>query len=182
MPPPWATNPAPKTESAREAAKSFFCDLCQKGYSRINEFEAHEGSYDHQHKKRLKEMTRLTRATGTASTSKSDDPSSISIKPISLGSATGAGKTGGAGFKKGGFKKNAFAASEDEVKTVVAGGGEGDKGDKGDKGDRMEVDDVQGEGNGKGSEQEEWERWGDYDPRRPTGCELDHSGEWMHSL
>jgi hypothetical protein len=40
-----------QTESAREARKSFCCDLCQKGYSRINEFEAHEGSYDHQHKK-----------------------------------------------------------------------------------------------------------------------------------
>ena len=40
-----------QTESAREARKSFYCDLCQKGYSRINEFEAHEGSYDHQHKK-----------------------------------------------------------------------------------------------------------------------------------
>jgi hypothetical protein len=26
-------------------------ELCQKGYSRINEFEAHENSYDHQHKK-----------------------------------------------------------------------------------------------------------------------------------
>ena len=41
----------PQTESAREARKSFYCELCQKGYSRINEFEAHEGSYDHQHKK-----------------------------------------------------------------------------------------------------------------------------------
>ena len=40
-----------QTESAREARKSFYCDLCQKGYSRVNEFEAHEGSYDHQHKK-----------------------------------------------------------------------------------------------------------------------------------
>ena len=40
-----------QTESAREARKSFYCELCQKGYSRINEFEAHEGSYDHQHKK-----------------------------------------------------------------------------------------------------------------------------------
>jgi hypothetical protein len=26
-------------------------ELCQKGYSRITEFEAHESSYDHQHKK-----------------------------------------------------------------------------------------------------------------------------------
>lgn len=26
-------------------------DLCQKGYGRSNELEAHENSYDHQHKK-----------------------------------------------------------------------------------------------------------------------------------
>lgn len=26
-------------------------DLCQKGYARMNDFEAHEGSYDHQHRK-----------------------------------------------------------------------------------------------------------------------------------
>jgi len=32
----------------------YSCDpgeLCQKGYARVNEFEAHENSYDHQHKK-----------------------------------------------------------------------------------------------------------------------------------
>lgn len=41
----------PQTESAREARKSFYCELCGKGYSRMNEFETHEGSYDHLHKK-----------------------------------------------------------------------------------------------------------------------------------
>lgn len=35
--------------------------MCSKGYARINEFEAHENSYDHQHRKRLKEMKALTR-------------------------------------------------------------------------------------------------------------------------
>lgn len=51
------------------ARKSFYCiysllqwdygeangigELCSKGYSRMNEFEAHENSYDHQHKKVL---------------------------------------------------------------------------------------------------------------------------------
>ena len=35
--------------------------MCGKGYARINEFEAHENSYDHQHRKRLKEMKALTR-------------------------------------------------------------------------------------------------------------------------
>ncbi|KAK0262429.1 hypothetical protein LTR91_014695 [Friedmanniomyces endolithicus] len=53
--------PQAATESAREARKSFFCELCQKGYARMNDFEAHEGSYDHQHRKRLKEMKQLTK-------------------------------------------------------------------------------------------------------------------------
>ncbi|KAK3114683.1 hypothetical protein LTR53_006769 [Teratosphaeriaceae sp. CCFEE 6253] len=53
--------PQAATESAREARKSFFCELCQKGYTRMNDFEAHEGSYDHQHRKRLKEMKQLTK-------------------------------------------------------------------------------------------------------------------------
>lgn len=43
-------NPS-QTESAREARKSFHCELCGKGYARMNEFEAHEGSYDHLHTK-----------------------------------------------------------------------------------------------------------------------------------
>lgn len=53
--------PSAQTESARELRRAFFCEMCQKGYARINEFEAHENSYDHQHRKRLKEMKALTR-------------------------------------------------------------------------------------------------------------------------
>ena len=59
--------PQATTESAKEARKAFFCtppglslksnanihqgELCNKGYARQNEFDAHEGSYDHQHRK-----------------------------------------------------------------------------------------------------------------------------------
>jgi hypothetical protein len=64
--------PQPQTDSARDARRAFFCmlkdslsilddvqyrltmligDLCQKGYARSTDFEAHEGSYDHQHRK-----------------------------------------------------------------------------------------------------------------------------------
>ncbi|TAQ89325.1 hypothetical protein B7494_g2303 [Chlorociboria aeruginascens] len=55
------TNPAPKTDSAREAVRSFYCELCSKGYARSNEYEAHLSSYDHSHKQRLKDMRQLTR-------------------------------------------------------------------------------------------------------------------------
>ncbi|PSK56034.1 Zinc finger protein 804A [Elsinoe australis] len=40
---------------------NFYCNLCGKGYARAPELEAHENSYDHQHKKRLKEMKAMTR-------------------------------------------------------------------------------------------------------------------------
>ncbi|KAF1348863.1 hypothetical protein BDV97DRAFT_399409 [Delphinella strobiligena] len=53
--------PSAQTESARELRNKFYCEMCSKGYARINEFEAHENSYDHQHRKRLKEMKALTR-------------------------------------------------------------------------------------------------------------------------
>ena len=67
------TLPQALTESARAARMSFFCtgslviypryhtnnvtdgktstgEMCQKGYARMNEFQAHESSYDHSHR------------------------------------------------------------------------------------------------------------------------------------
>jgi hypothetical protein len=72
-----STLPQALTESAKAARMSFFCteirwiaksitvhlikraltsiafvtgELCQKGYARMNEFQAHESSYDHSHR------------------------------------------------------------------------------------------------------------------------------------
>ncbi|KEQ88704.1 hypothetical protein M438DRAFT_361996 [Aureobasidium pullulans EXF-150] len=53
--------PSAQTESARELRRNFYCDLCSKGYGRITELEAHENGYDHQHRKRMKEMKQITR-------------------------------------------------------------------------------------------------------------------------
>ncbi|KAI9795619.1 MAG: hypothetical protein M1833_006940 [Piccolia ochrophora] len=178
MPPRGLTNPAPKTESAREARKSFFCELCQKGYSRMNEFEAHESSYDHQHKKRLKEMKQMQRDP-LASTKarkaerKADEKSGlITIKPVKRDApppAAGANAGSGSGFKKGGFK-SAFGADvkveeEEEpqptpaapkpgagFKKVFAGTEEGVK----ESGEEVEESDTEDEG------------YEMYDPERPT--------------
>jgi len=38
-------NPAPVTESAREALKTFYCELCDRGYARIGEYETHLSRY-----------------------------------------------------------------------------------------------------------------------------------------
>ena len=36
--------------------RPFYCELCAKQYKMASEFEAHLGSYDHHHKKRLREL------------------------------------------------------------------------------------------------------------------------------
>jgi hypothetical protein len=78
----------------------------------MNEFEAHESSYDHQHKKRLKEMKQMQRdplaSTKARKAERRADEKSglITIKPVKLEVAGGT-----AGFKKGGFK-NAFGGEE----------------------------------------------------------------------
>ncbi|KAI9830430.1 MAG: hypothetical protein M1819_005682 [Sarea resinae] len=164
MPPRGFTNPAPKTESAREARKSFFCELCQKGYSRMNEFEAHESSYDHQHKKRLKEMKQMQRDPLASSKArraerKADEKSGlITIKPVKLDTTPAAS----GGFKKGGFK-NAFSDVEKE-ETVTEKPGAGFKKAFGDSG---EVKPQKSELADSDTEDEEYEH---YDPRHPTGC------------
>ncbi|KAM3066565.1 hypothetical protein ACMFMG_002279 [Clarireedia jacksonii] len=118
MPPRGFTNPAPKTESAREAVRSFYCELCSKGYARMNEYEAHLSSYDHSHKQRLKDMRQLTRdpmASSKARKAEAKANSQSGLISIKLGgdagTNTGTAASGGGGFKKGGFKKAGFKSA-----------------------------------------------------------------------
>ncbi|EPS26510.1 hypothetical protein PDE_01447 [Penicillium oxalicum 114-2] len=118
------TNPAPKTESARSALSAFTCTLCNKSYSRHPEYEAHIGSYDHQHRKRLQDLKQLSRDPNAAEKARraerrADAEAGLKVldtTPSSTASASAAaiGKTtkpggsggGGGGFKKGGFKSS----------------------------------------------------------------------------
>ncbi|KAF1814802.1 hypothetical protein P152DRAFT_447103 [Eremomyces bilateralis CBS 781.70] len=161
MPPRFQTNPAPLTESAKEARKSFFCELCQKGYSRMNEFEAHESSYDHQHKRRLKEMKQMQKDPNALDRArraerKADEKSGlISIKPMAEGTGGSRG-----GFKKGGFKSAFGSADPTPAESKPSGGfkkvfPEDEPKSKPDE-DEYDSDDV-------GYEY--------YDPARPTGCD-----------
>uniref|UniRef100_A0A2P2KF79 C2H2-type domain-containing protein n=1 Tax=Rhizophora mucronata TaxID=61149 RepID=A0A2P2KF79_RHIMU len=43
----------------KEIRKVFFCDLCNKQYKLAVEFESHLSSYDHNHRKRFKEMKEM---------------------------------------------------------------------------------------------------------------------------
>ncbi|KAL1996069.1 hypothetical protein VTN49DRAFT_392 [Thermomyces lanuginosus] len=116
MAPRGLTNPAPKTESARSALSSFTCTLCNKSYSRHPEYEAHIGSYDHQHRKRLQELKQLSRDPNAAERArraerKADEEAGLVrvTSEVAAGnsSSNNTGKTtAGAGFKKGGFKSS----------------------------------------------------------------------------
>ncbi|KAF8963340.1 G patch domain-containing protein 8, partial [Entomortierella lignicola] len=54
-----------------EIVKSaFYCALCDKQYERISDYEVHLSSYDHNHKKRFKEMKETSRAGAASATNK----------------------------------------------------------------------------------------------------------------
>ncbi|EXJ90584.1 hypothetical protein A1O1_03687 [Capronia coronata CBS 617.96] len=150
------TLPPANTQSAKQARSAFFCSLCQKGYSRMNEFEAHESSYDHQHKKRLKEMKEMQRQVQPKKEEKGP------LMQIKLGTGTKsatAAAGGGGGFKKGGFK-NAFAPVEGEVAVKAERKDDGD-GTTLEKKEEEKVDDQDSDM----TDEDDY-----YDPRRPTGC------------
>ncbi|KAM0351483.1 hypothetical protein ACHAP4_009626 [Fusarium culmorum] len=125
MPPRHQTLPAAQTAAAREAQKSFYCQLCSKGYSRMNDYEAHLGSYDHSHKKRLKDMKAMVRDPNAGSRARKAEAKAdglISIKLPGQEAATGtAGGGGGGGFKKGGFKKSGFKSAFTKVENSGSG-------------------------------------------------------------
>src|ERR1700761_3481770 len=112
------TLPPAQTSSAREAQKSFHCTLCAKGYTRMNDYEAHLSSYDHSHKQRLKDMKAMVRDPNAAARARRAEQKAEGVISIKLGegaSAAGSGPAAasssgpaGGGFKKGGFKKSGF--------------------------------------------------------------------------
>ncbi|KAI5360685.1 Putative Zinc finger C2H2-type [Septoria linicola] len=119
MAPRGHTLPEATTESAREARKAFFCELCQKGYARMPEFEAHENSYDHQHRKRLKEMRNLTKDPSAAARQRAAEEKANAdsgMKSISLAGASGSSAP--SGKKKPVFKST--LPSKDAPAALVA--------------------------------------------------------------
>ncbi|KAF4589064.1 c2h2 type zinc finger containing protein [Ophiocordyceps camponoti-floridani] len=125
MPPRHQTLPPPQTTSARDAQRSFYCDLCSKGYSRMNEFEAHLSSYDHTHKKRLKDMKAMVRdpnagARARKAEAKADGLVSITFDEKEASSAAASAGSGWKpGFKRSGFK-SAFGPKETAQPTEAA--------------------------------------------------------------
>ncbi|KAL8354498.1 hypothetical protein RB601_004074 [Gaeumannomyces tritici] len=108
------TLPPAQTSSAREALQSFYCQLCSKGYTRMNDYEAHLSSYDHTHKQRLKDMKAMVRDPGAAARARRAEAKADAVVSVKIGTGSGSGSgsgSGGGGFKKGGFKKSGFKAA-----------------------------------------------------------------------
>lgn len=122
----------------------------------MNEFEAHESSYDHQHKKRLKEMKEMQRQVQPKKEEKGP------LMQIKLGGAGKSSGSGGGGFKKGGFK-NAFASVDDDNDN------DGEKSNI--KNEEMRDDtDMKDGAASKDLDSDITDDEDYYDPRRPTGC------------
>ncbi|GJN72401.1 c2h2 type zinc finger containing protein [Purpureocillium lilacinum] len=113
MPPRHQTLPPPQTTAAREAQKSFYCTLCSKGYSRMNEYDAHLSSYDHSHKQRLKEMKQMVRDPNAGVRARKAEAKADGLVSIKLGDKDKDAAVKKPGFKRGGFK-SAFAPKEEE--------------------------------------------------------------------
>ncbi|CAI7666131.1 unnamed protein product [Penicillium manginii] len=182
----------PPTESARSALSSFTCTLCAKSYSRHPEYEAHIGSYDHQHRKRLQDLKQLSRDPNAAEKArraerKADADAGLRVidsgTPAVAEAVSFAPKAGG--FKKGGFKSS-FASVKGvvgPVKRNVLGEEEEDGIGEG-KEELVEaeagaVTAATAAGSrlvdGESDTDEEYARdlegdGGYYDPRRPSGC------------
>ncbi|KAK5999119.1 hypothetical protein PT974_01508 [Cladobotryum mycophilum] len=110
MPPRHQTLPPAQTSSAREAQKSFYCSLCSKGYSRMNDYEAHLSSYDHSHKQRLKDMKAMVRDPNAGARARKAEAKAEGLVSIKLPNQEVATSAAG-GFKKGGFKKTGFKSA-----------------------------------------------------------------------
>ncbi|KAJ3031593.1 UNVERIFIED_CONTAM: G patch domain-containing protein 8 [Siphonaria sp. JEL0065] len=48
-------------EEIKAVTRAFYCELCDKQYVKISEFEMHLSSYDHNHKQRFKDMQQATK-------------------------------------------------------------------------------------------------------------------------
>jgi len=163
------TLPPAQTSSAREALQSFYCQLCQKGYSRMNDYEAHLSSYDHSHKQRLKDMKAMVRDPAAAARARRQEQKAEGVISIKLGEAAASVGAGGGGFKKGGFKKSgfksAFAPVDDSAPGATAST------EKPDLGKQYEAPVGAGFGSKKSELLEsdtEDEGYEVYDPRKPT--------------
>ncbi|KAK9481204.1 hypothetical protein V1514DRAFT_274095, partial [Lipomyces japonicus] len=122
-----------QTEAARQALRAFHCDLCNKGYSRMDEYDTHMGSYEHQHRKRYVELRQMQHRTTTTTTTKTTkEQASMRQLPVGqpVGQPTLAGQglppssssSGGSGFRRIGKATTATTATNSGARKGDSGG------------------------------------------------------------
>ncbi|KKA28930.1 hypothetical protein TD95_004424 [Thielaviopsis punctulata] len=97
--------PPTQAASAKNALQLFYCQLCSKGYSRINDYEAHLSSYDHSHKQRMKDMKAMVRDPNAAVRARKAEAKANGIVAVQL-NGDSLDTSGTSSFKRGGFKKS----------------------------------------------------------------------------
>ncbi|KAL9032920.1 MAG: hypothetical protein Q9214_007756, partial [Letrouitia sp. 1 TL-2023] len=177
------------TESAKRAREAFFCHLCDKGYARSNEYDAHLASYDHTHKQRLKDMKAMSRNPAQVSKARRAEAKRDGLISIKTPASTTAKSAPGA--KKSGFKNAFVEVGEVEDKKVEVAEATKVKEAEEEEGweilesvEGKDVDGSQGDEGRGGEEEDGW--WSEevecrYDPRKPTGCGDDCSCEGFSS-
>lgn len=89
----------------------FRCDLCDKGYARVAEYEGHSKSYDHQHRQRQKESRQMKREVlREGRMNRGEDETAL--RPVRVEEGPGSRQT------RGGFKK-AFGSEEERAGSVA---------------------------------------------------------------
>ena len=116
----------------------------------MNDYEAHQSSYDHTHKKRLKETKEMMRQ---AAPKKEEKGPLVQIK---LGGTPKSAAVSGGGFKKG------FAPAEGDVATV--------KQEENDVLEMRKKDDTVMDSKDADNDSDVTDEEDYYDPRRPTEC------------
>ncbi|RDW83987.1 putative C2H2 finger domain protein [Aspergillus mulundensis] len=163
-----------QTESARSALSSFTCTLCNKSYSRHPEYEAHIGSYDHQHRKRLQDLKQLSRDPNAAEKARRAEKKADAEAGLRVLAATTSGTGSSGGFKKGGFKSSFTTVKGPATPSIIKNVLGDDDGDT--TGGGLEPDKPSGilQEQGESDTDEEYltdtAGGGYYDPRKPTDC------------
>ncbi|WYZ39043.1 hypothetical protein EsH8_III_000957 [Colletotrichum jinshuiense] len=166
MPPRHQTLPPAQTSSAREALQSFYCSLCSKGYSRMNDYEAHLSSYDHSHKQRLKDMKAMVRDPNAGARARKAEAKADGLVSIKLASNEQPQQAASAGgFKKGGFKKSGFKSAFAPVDAPAVPDAPKSKAGQALEADRLAIARERDRDIESNTEDEGYEY---YDPRYPT--------------
>ena len=117
-------------EAVQRENAAFYCDICDKQYAKVMEFENHLSSYDHHHKKRFRDMQQEQRARARASKEASGtkrkerkDPALLAAEAAAAAAAAAAAgaSSGSVGTNLGGSSSNSSSNSSSSSSSQSVG-------------------------------------------------------------